>query len=216
MVGTICSYPKFTPVPFQRGLALAGLPRGDQRAVRHRQAGPARAAAGQPRRSTARTRIYLMPTNLYGPGDKFHPAVSHVIPALIKKCVDAEGGGRRPHRGVGHRLGQPRVPLRRRRRRGHRARRRALRRRRPREPRRRPASCRSASSSSSIVEARRLRGRGPVGHVQARRPAPPAGRRQPGRGAVRLRGPHVRSTKACAAPSTGTSPTATRPKPATV
>ena len=37
--------------------------------------------------------IYLMPTNLYGPGDKFHPAVSHVIPALIKKCVDADEAG---------------------------------------------------------------------------------------------------------------------------
>jgi GDP-L-fucose synthase len=37
--------------------------------------------------------VYLMPTNLYGPGDKFHPAVSHVIPALIKKCVDAEEAG---------------------------------------------------------------------------------------------------------------------------
>ena len=37
--------------------------------------------------------IYLMPTNLYGPGDKFHPSVSHVIPALIKKCVDAVEAG---------------------------------------------------------------------------------------------------------------------------
>jgi GDP-L-fucose synthase len=37
--------------------------------------------------------IYLMPTNLYGPGDKFHPAVSHVIPALIKKAVDAKEAG---------------------------------------------------------------------------------------------------------------------------
>ena len=37
--------------------------------------------------------IYLMPTNLYGPGDKFHPAVSHVIPALIKKCVEAKEAG---------------------------------------------------------------------------------------------------------------------------
>jgi len=33
--------------------------------------------------------VYLMPTNLYGPGDKFHPSVSHVIPALVKKCVEA-------------------------------------------------------------------------------------------------------------------------------
>ena len=37
--------------------------------------------------------IYLMPTNLYGPGDKFHPSVSHVIPALIKKCVEADEAG---------------------------------------------------------------------------------------------------------------------------
>jgi GDP-L-fucose synthase len=37
--------------------------------------------------------IYLMPTNLYGPGDKFNPAVSHVIPALVKKCVDARESG---------------------------------------------------------------------------------------------------------------------------
>ncbi len=36
---------------------------------------------------------YLIPTNLYGPGDKFHPSVSHVIPALIKKCVDAVESG---------------------------------------------------------------------------------------------------------------------------
>jgi GDP-L-fucose synthase len=38
--------------------------------------------------------VYLMPTNLYGPGDKFHAAVSHVIPALIKKCVEAREQGR--------------------------------------------------------------------------------------------------------------------------
>ena len=37
--------------------------------------------------------VYVMPTNLYGPGDKFHPAVSHVIPALIKKCVEAKERG---------------------------------------------------------------------------------------------------------------------------
>lgn len=36
---------------------------------------------------------YLIPTNLYGPGDKFHPSVSHVIPALIKKCVEAKEQG---------------------------------------------------------------------------------------------------------------------------
>ena len=48
--------------------------------------------------------IYLIPVNLYGPGDNFDPRSSHVIPALIKKCVDARERGRRPHRGLGHRL----------------------------------------------------------------------------------------------------------------
>ena len=47
--------------------------------------------------------VYLIPTNLYGPGDKFHPSVSHVIPALMKKCVEAVERGRRQDRGVGHR-----------------------------------------------------------------------------------------------------------------
>ena len=67
-----------------------------------------------------------MPTNLYGPGDKFHPAVSHVIPALIKKCVDAKEGA--DHIEVGARARRPAsscswtTPPR------HRARRRALRR----------------------------------------------------------------------------------------
>ena len=59
--------------------------RRNQRAVRARWPSwelQANAAYGQ-------NAIYLMPTNLYGPGDKFHPGVSHVIPALVKKCVDA-------------------------------------------------------------------------------------------------------------------------------
>ena len=79
--------------PLQRGLAVAGLPRGDQRPLRHRQAGPARAAAGQPGAVRPATPSTCMPTNLYGPGDKFHPAVSHVIPALIKTPVDAKESG---------------------------------------------------------------------------------------------------------------------------
>ena len=52
-LGTVCSYPKFTPVPFARGEPVGRLPRGDQRAVRHRQEGPPRARPGQRTPSTA-------------------------------------------------------------------------------------------------------------------------------------------------------------------
>ena len=136
VVGTICSYPKFTPVPFAETSLWQGYPEetnapyGIAKLAQLVQLQSNRAQYGQ-------NGIYLMPTNLYGPGDKFHPAVSHVIPALIKKAVDANEAGAERHRGVGHGIGQPRVPLRRRRRRGHRARRRALRRARPGQPGRR-------------------------------------------------------------------------------
>ncbi|MFQ5557610.1 MAG: GDP-L-fucose synthase family protein [Acidimicrobiales bacterium] len=95
VVGTICSYPKHTPVPFRESDLWKGYPEetnapyGIAKLAQlvHLQAN--RAQHGQ-------HGIYLMPTNLYGPGDKFHPSVSHVIPALIRKCVVAG------ERGVGH------------------------------------------------------------------------------------------------------------------
>ena len=80
--------------------------------------------------------IYLLPVNLYGPGDNFDPASSHVIPALIKKVQDAQDAGAGVDRGLGDGQRVPRVPLRRRRRRGDRAGHRALRRRGAGEPRR--------------------------------------------------------------------------------
>ena len=88
MVGTICSYPKFTPVPFHEESLWQGYPEetnapyGIAKLAQLVQLQANRAQYGQ-------SAIYLMPTNLYGPRDKFHPAVSHVIPALIKKAVDA-------------------------------------------------------------------------------------------------------------------------------
>jgi len=92
VVGTICSYPKHTPVPFSESSLWHGYPEetnapyGIAKLAQlvHLQAN--RAQYGQ-------TGIYLMPTNLYGPGDKFNPAVSHVIPALIRKCVLAREAG---------------------------------------------------------------------------------------------------------------------------
>jgi GDP-L-fucose synthase len=92
VAGTICSYPKHTPVPFSEDSLWQGYPEetnapyGVAKLAHLVQAQANRAQYGQ-------DVIYLMPTNLYGPGDKFHPAVSHVIPALIKKCVDAVEAG---------------------------------------------------------------------------------------------------------------------------
>lgn len=92
MVGTICSYPKFTPVPFSEDSLWQGYPEetnapyGIAKLAQLVQVQANRAQYGQ-------DAIYLMPTNLYGPRDKFHPAVSHVIPALIKKAVDAKESG---------------------------------------------------------------------------------------------------------------------------
>lgn len=92
VAGTICSYPKFTPVPFNEESLWQGYPEetnapyGIAKLALLVQLQANRAQHGQ-------SGIYLMPTNLYGPGDKFNPQVSHVIPALIKKCVDAVESG---------------------------------------------------------------------------------------------------------------------------
>ena len=88
IVGTICSYPKHTPVPFQESSLWQGYP--EETNAPYGIAKLAHLVQLQSNRDQyGQNGIYLMPTNLYGPGDKFHPAVSHVIPALIKKCVDA-------------------------------------------------------------------------------------------------------------------------------
>ena len=92
VVGTICSYPKHTPVPFQETSLWMGYPEETNAPygiaklaqLTHLQAN---------RQQFGQCGIYLMPTNLYGPGDKFHPDVSHVIPALIRKCVIARDEG---------------------------------------------------------------------------------------------------------------------------
>ena len=92
ILGTICSYPKFTEVPFREEALWDGYPEetnapygiAKKALLAHAQANHAQ--YGQPI-------IYLLPVNLYGPGDKFNPAVSHVIPALIKKFVDAVDAG---------------------------------------------------------------------------------------------------------------------------
>jgi GDP-L-fucose synthase len=92
LMGTVCSYPKFTPVPFQEASLWDGYPEETNAPygiAKKAHLVHAQVNAAQYGQSFA----YLIPTNLYGPGDKFHPSVSHVIPALIKKCVEARETG---------------------------------------------------------------------------------------------------------------------------
>jgi GDP-L-fucose synthase len=92
VLGTICAYPKLTPVPFREEYLWDGYPEETNAPY-----GVAKKAllvhARSNRVQYGQSAIYLLPTNLYGPGDKFNPEVSHVIPALIKKCVDARDAG---------------------------------------------------------------------------------------------------------------------------
>jgi len=89
VVGTICAYPKFTPVPFTETELWNGYPEETNAAY-----GLAKkmllVQAQAYRQQYGFNTIYLLPTNLYGPGDEFDPASSHVIPALIRKCVQAK------------------------------------------------------------------------------------------------------------------------------
>ncbi len=91
-IGTVCAYPKFTPVPFKEDDIWDGYPEetnapyGLAKKMLLVQSQSYRAEYGF-------NSIFLLPVNLYGPGDNFDPAGSHVIPALIKKCVDAVDSG---------------------------------------------------------------------------------------------------------------------------
>lgn len=92
LVGTICSYPKFTPVPFKEESLWDGYP--EETNAPYGIAKKALLVHAQMNHQQYGQRvIYLLPVNLYGPGDKFHPDVSHVIPALIKKSVEAKERG---------------------------------------------------------------------------------------------------------------------------
>lgn len=92
ILGTVCSYPKFTPVPFKEASLWDGFP--EETNAPYGIAKKALLVHAQVNAEQYGQRFaYLIPTNLFGPGDKFHPSVSHVIPALIKKCVEAKEAG---------------------------------------------------------------------------------------------------------------------------
>lgn len=88
-IGTVCAYPKFAPVPFKEDDLWDGYP--EETNAPYGLAKKMLLVQGQAyRQQYGFNAIYLLPVNLYGPGDNFDPASSHVIPALIKKCVDAK------------------------------------------------------------------------------------------------------------------------------
>jgi len=87
-VGTVCSYPRVVPVPFQEGSLWDGYPEPTN--APYGLAKKMHLVQGQAyRRQYGLNSVFLLPTNLYGPGDDLDLVSSHVIPALIVKCLDA-------------------------------------------------------------------------------------------------------------------------------
>ncbi len=91
-LGTVCAYPKYTPVPFKEDDLWNGYP--EETNAPYGLAKKMMLVQSQGyREEYGYNSIFLLPVNLYGPGDNFNPDSSHVIPALIKKCVDAVENG---------------------------------------------------------------------------------------------------------------------------
>lgn len=91
-IGTVCAYPKFTPVPFREENLWDGYP--EETNAPYGLAKKMLLVQSQAyRQQYSFNSIFLLPVNLYGPGDNFDPNSSHVIPSLIKKCVDAKEAG---------------------------------------------------------------------------------------------------------------------------
>ena len=91
-IGTICAYPKFTPVPFKEENLWNGYP--EETNAPYGLAKKMLLVQAQAyRQQYGFNSIFLLPVNLYGPGDNFNPSSSHVIPALIRKCVESNEKG---------------------------------------------------------------------------------------------------------------------------
>lgn len=88
-IGTVCAYPKFTPVPFKEDDIWNGYP--EETNAPYGLAKKMLLVQSQAyREQYGFNSIFLLPVNLYGPGDNFNLRSSHVIPALIRKCIEAE------------------------------------------------------------------------------------------------------------------------------
>ncbi|HEX8135994.1 MAG TPA: GDP-L-fucose synthase [Pyrinomonadaceae bacterium] len=93
-LGTVCAYPKFTPVPFKEDDLWNGYP--EETNAPYGLAKKMMLVQAQSyREQYGFNTIFLLPANLYGPHDNFDLETSHVIPALIRKCVEARRAGRR-------------------------------------------------------------------------------------------------------------------------
>src|SRR5207248_1049930 len=91
-VGTVCAYPKFAAIPFSEDDLWKGYP--EETNAPYGLAKKMLLVQAQAyRQQYGFDAIYLLPVNLYGPGDNFDPASSHVIPALIRKCIEARDAG---------------------------------------------------------------------------------------------------------------------------
>ena len=91
-IGTICAYPKFTPIPFKEENLWDGYP--EETNAPYGLAKKMLLVQAQAyRQQYGFNAIFLLPVNLYGPGDNFNPKSSHVIPALIRKCLEAKDQG---------------------------------------------------------------------------------------------------------------------------
>jgi GDP-L-fucose synthase len=91
-LGTVCAYPKFTPTPFREDDIWNGYP--EETNAPYGLAKKMMLVQAQSyRQQYGFNTIFLLPANLYGPGDNFDPASSHVIPALIRKCIEARENG---------------------------------------------------------------------------------------------------------------------------
>ena len=87
-IGTVCAYPKFTTVPFREDELWSGYP--EETNAPYGIAKKALLVMAQAyREQYGLNAIYLLPVNLYGPGDNFDPEDSHVIPSLVRKCIEA-------------------------------------------------------------------------------------------------------------------------------
>jgi GDP-L-fucose synthase len=90
--GTICAYPKFTPVPFREDELWNGYPEETNAPYGIAKKSLLVMCQGY-RQQYGLNAIYLLPVNLYGPRDNFHLHTSHIIPAIIRKCVEAKQRG---------------------------------------------------------------------------------------------------------------------------
>jgi len=94
VLGTVCAYPKFAPVPFNEDDLWNGYPEETNAPYGVAKKSLLVGAQGY-REQYGLNAIFLLPVNLYGPGDNFHPTNAHVIPDLIRKMSDAQARGER-------------------------------------------------------------------------------------------------------------------------